>query len=92
MNKINDILKNHHSEILFNDKQIKNNTHLIKEEIWSIIEQDSPKNSRKLFFIKTSKIPDHKLLQFKKEALAKDNFCKVFYGKCKFYNINLDKK
>ena len=79
--KLEDYLNRKH------DRKIKNNLHLIKEEIWDILTKDNPKLSRKMYFIKVSKVPDHKLLQFKKEALKTDNFNKAFYSKVKGYNI-----
>lgn len=90
MNNIKDLLSNQSQ--LFPDRHIKNNDHLLKEEIWELLVKENPKLVRKMFFIKTSKVPIHKLLQFKKEAEQTPSFSKSFYGKVKFYNINLDKK
>jgi len=72
------------------DKNIRNNTDLIKEEIWEIIEKEMPKANRKMFFIKTSKIPNHKLLEFKKTAEKAENFCQCFYGLVKWQNKKID--
>jgi len=74
---------------LFTERRIRNNKHSVLEDIWELT---GGKNSRTMFFIKTSKIPIEKLLQFKKEALTSDNFSRAFYGKVKFYNISLDKE
>ncbi len=90
MNNIKDLLANQSQ--LFPDRQIRNNDHLVKEEIWELLVKENPKLVRKMFFIKTSKIPVHKLLQFKKESEQTTNFSKAFYGKVKYFNINLDKK
>jgi len=90
MNNIKDLLANQSQ--LFPDKQIRNNVHLLKEEIWELLVKENPKLVRKMFFIKTSKVPIHKLLQFKKEAEQAPSFSKAFYGKVKYFNIALDTK
>lgn len=89
MNNIKEFLK---QNTLFEDKKVRNNLDLLKEEIWELLLKENPKLVRKMFFIKTSKIPVHKLLQFKKESEQTTNFSKAFYGKVKYYNIQLDQK
>lgn len=87
MNNIKHLLN---QQPLFEDRQIKNNRHLLLEEIWQEIEKEAPKNSRKMFFIKVAKIPDHKLLQIKKKAEEADSFSQCFYGLVKWQNKKLD--
>jgi len=72
------------------DKKVRNNTDVIKEEIWDIVEKENPEASRKMFFIKVSKLPDNKLLEYKKWALTTDNFCRAFYGMVKKWNKQHD--
>jgi len=72
-------------------RKVRNNRHVILEEIWDEIERHSDKKpSRRLFFIKTAKIADHKLLAMFKDAKRQTNFCQAFYGFTKHANRVID--
>lgn len=68
----------------------RNNLEAIKEEIWSELLRNGNRGSRKLFFIKTSKMADYDLLEIRKWARTTDDFVRAFYGACKRWNRRHD--
>lgn len=82
-----------YSANLFSEKTVfnpKNNLQALKEEIWAELSKGNHRGSRKMFFIKVSKMQDYDLLEIRNWSRTTDNFARAFYGACKKWNIRYD--